>query len=97
QPRCQRERARRYNSRRMTVPSPAVAEMPEAPRAKGPPRAAARDEGGDALRIGAGIASGFALLAIVDAACIWRLIPTPAAGVALRAWTQVFGAAETIG
>jgi arylsulfatase A-like enzyme len=50
-----------------------------------------------AIRVAAGIFSGFALLAAVDAVAIAVAVPLPSAGLALRLAHHVFDAAETLG
>jgi hypothetical protein len=67
--------------RRATVRSPSEA----APR---PP---------DAIRVGAGLFAGFALLAAVNAVAIDVAVPLPSGGVPLRVAHHLFDAAETLG
>jgi hypothetical protein len=50
-----------------------------------------------AIRVGAGIFGGFALLAAADALAIALTIPLPRAGIALRLQHHLFDAAETLG
>jgi hypothetical protein len=62
-----------------------------------PPAPVVRDTRAAGLRAAAGLFTGFALLALVNAVFIAVEVPRPAGGLALRVGHHVFNAAETLG